>query len=356
MYDWNQTPKTITIKLPTPYKIDVKNFNSEITEYYLQFNIIDLKKHGIIYFYEKVDIETSRIKIYDRHIEFYLNKEIEANWPDLEPKISKDELAQRRKSAKENYEKKVAENRQKAEERKKDLGKFVVDKSMQLDEEKRKELREKKTQEKSSVENELYDFVKKYEQKEKNIVNNNNLGNKNETGFSEATKEKSFSNTFNQNKHLSIAEAQKSLENEGKREAAHEKFKIQSKSDLKNEIFEENDIKKAHQKPVEIEEVRNRKSKEPEAAANAVTLYDRNVAAERNSSNQDLNEIFDERTVEKNKYQIRNESKINVNLTEKAIPHFAARESLSREPPYPKSKKFVAEKNHVTIKSFHNFK
>ena len=31
------------------------------------------------------------------------------------------------------------------------------------------------------------------------------------------------------------------------------------------------------------------------------------------------------------------------------IPHFAARESLSKEPPYPKSKKYVPEKNMVNF-------
>jgi hypothetical protein len=44
---------------------------------------------------------------------------------------------------------------------------------------------------------------------------------------------------------------------------------------------------------------------------------------------------------------IRQPAKINVNLTEKKIAHFAARESLSKEPPYPKSKKYVPEKNYV---------
>lgn len=351
IYDWNQTPKTITIKLPTPYKIDPKNFNTEITEYYLQFNIIDLKKHGIIYFHEKVDFESSRIKIFDRHIEFFINKEIEANWPDLEPKLSKDELAQRRKLAKETYEKIILENRLKAEERKKDLGKFVVDKSMKLDEEKRKELREKKTQEKTSIETDLYDFVKEYDQKEKNInnfdyrkMNNDQQRNnmKTESDLNENQhKEKIYSNTYNQNKHLSLAEDQKNKEHEVQNENQRE---ISKKADLEKDIFEEDDLKKAN----EEEEIKNVNYSEASVAVYNKNNKKRNDIDVTNKNNfQDPNEIFDEQTVEKNKYQIRNESKINVNLTEKAIPHFAARESLSKEPPYPKSKKFVPEKNHV---------
>ena len=61
-----------------------------------------------------------------------------------------------------------------------------------------------------------------------------------------------------------------------------------------------------------------------------------------------MNEIFEKtEIVEEPKTEIRQQSNIKVNLTEKAIPHFAARESLTKEPPYPKSKKFVPEKNMV---------
>jgi len=331
IYDWNQTPKTITIKLPTPYKIDLKNFNTEITEYYLQFNIIDLKKHGIIYFHDKVDFDSSKIKIFDRHIEFFISKETEANWPDLEPKLSKEELAQRRRSAKENYEKKVSENRQKAEERKKELGKFAIDKSMKLDEEKRKELREKKTNEKSSIENELYDFVKQYDQKDKNLSNNTNNNDsynghrKNNINDYSEDKDKSDSNTFNniKNKNLSLAKTENNQEYDQKKAAALEKKHYTD--DLKNDIFNENDLKKTSEKASEVEQNKDKKSNDSQAE---VALYNRNNApVNRNVNNQNSNEIFDEETVEKHKYQIRNESKINVNLNERAIPHFEARES-----------------------------
>jgi len=347
IYEWTQTPKTITIKLPTPYKIDPKNFNTEITEYYLQFNILDLKKHGIIYFLEKVDFESSRIKIFDKHIEFFINKEKEAIWPDLEPKLSKEELTQRRIIAKKNYEKKVSENRQLAEERKKDLGKYVVDKSMKLDEEKRKELTDKKKQEKTTIETELYDFVKQYEGQEKNSSNKNdeNYQNKNnfnnEAGLSEkSNKEKNYSSTYNQNKHLALVE---SLKNQVADKKNENKEIIKSKNDVKYDIFDENEFKKTKEKD---------DSKKADYSQASLEIYDKN-AVNMNNKIQDSNEIFDEQTVEKNKYQIRNESKFNVNLTEKAIPHFAARESLSREPPYPKSKKFVPEKNHVLFKKIY---
>ena len=42
--------------------------------------------------------------------------------------------------------------------------------------------------------------------------------------------------------------------------------------------------------------------------------------------------------------QIRQQETIKVNLTKKLIPTFAARESLSKEPPYPKNKKSIFRK------------
>ena len=50
---------------------------------------------------------------------------------------------------------------------------------------------------------------------------------------------------------------------------------------------------------------------------------------------------------EQNPTNIRKQETIKVNLTKKLIPTFSARESLSKEPPYPKSKKYVPEKNYL---------
>ena len=48
-----------------------------------------------------------------------------------------------------------------------------------------------------------------------------------------------------------------------------------------------------------------------------------------------------------NPSNIRKQETIKVNLTKKLIPTFSARESLAKEPPYPKSKKYVPEKNYL---------
>ncbi len=338
IYEWSQTPKTITIKLPTSYKIDSKNFHSEITEFYIQFNIIDLKKHGIIYFHDKVNFESSRVKIFDRHIEFFIEKIEEANWPDLEPKISKEELADRRKIAKENYSIKIEENRKKATEKKKELEKFVIDKSMKLDADKRNELKEKKNQEKSNVENDLYDFVKEYDEKEKHLITeskNSNLKkytlNNEKDAMENENNKDGYSNTYKQSKFLALAEDEIKLDN---KLVAKDALKLSNINEMKKDIFEEEDFQKQVQKKDLINE-------------KADKIINNENVNKKNFSDLKSTEIFDEKTLEKEKSQIRNQSKIDVNLTEKAIPHFAARESLSKEPPYPKSKKFIPEKNHV---------
>jgi len=74
------------------------------------------------------------------------------------------------------------------------------------------------------------------------------------------------------------------------------------------------------------------------------------ISTSNNLKNENI--IFDDSCITKEKPEsenqsIRQPSNIKVNLTEKIIPHFAARESLSKEPPYPKSKKYVPEKNAV---------
>lgn len=61
------------------------------------------------------------------------------------------------------------------------------------------------------------------------------------------------------------------------------------------------------------------------------------------SSNKDTSSILDNSISAKQ----RQPSKFDVSLTKKMIPHFATRESMTKEPPYPKSKKYNPEKDHL---------
>ena len=63
MFDWTQTPKNLTIKIPIPYKIDAKKFESQITDTYLKINILDPKIFRFIDFHENVDFKSAKIVI-----------------------------------------------------------------------------------------------------------------------------------------------------------------------------------------------------------------------------------------------------------------------------------------------------
>jgi hypothetical protein len=298
MYDWTQTPKNLTIKISIPYKIDAKKFESQVTDSYLKINILDPKIFRFIDFYDYIDFKTAKIVIEDKNIVIFITKLNESTWPHIESKLPKDELIVRRKISDENFNIEIEKNKLKAKETKKDLEKFVFNKSMQITEEKRKELRDKKNLEKTNMETELYDFVKSYDNK-KDLNENNNIKNalpSKETENADTKKEniEKLENTKIQNK------------------------KVENKIEDKYNISNEN---------------------------NKIQKIENNLKSNNNLNN----EIFDDITIEKNQVQIRQETKMNVNLTEKEIPHFAARESLSKDPPYPKWKKFVPEKNHVII-------
>lgn len=241
MNDWIQTPKTITIYISIPYKISADKVDHMITENFIKVNIPDQRVIKLIDLHDSINIESSNIVIEEKRISIYLDKLIEGSWPSLEYKTTnKEELKARRKIGEENYQKRLEGQRNLAVTKKKELERFVIDKSMQIDDEKRKELKDKKTNVKQEAENELYDFVNKVDK----------------------------------------ANNEKPLE---------EKKKIITQ---REEIFNKDEI------------------------------------------------------------SVRSQTQIKVNLTEKLVPHFAARESMTKEPPYPKSKKYVPEKNMVKHNNF----
>jgi hypothetical protein len=181
------------------------------------------------------------------------------------------------------------------------MGKFVFDKSIKIDEEKRKELKEKKKFEKNEAERDLYSFVNNIEQQNDNRIN-------------QVKKIESATTSVVVPEPLTVAVAKPSTS-------------FNKSSDIRNQMIDQT---------------------KPEF----VPQESRNDNAQLSISKKG-NEIFDEKNLEKNNLNeqssVRQSTNIKVNLTEKLIPHFAARESLSKEPPYPKSKKYVPEKNMVLL-------
>jgi hypothetical protein len=284
MLEWKQTPKTITIQKTVGFKVNAKNITSEITDSYIKMNVPDHKIFMHIDLFGEIDMETSKIVIEDKNIFIYLDKCVENIWPRLEfldknnreeYNAMKPQLEERRRNAKDKYEKRMKELEEIAAKQRKENEKYIVDKSIKLDEEKKRVLKEKKTEEKTTAENDLYKFISDYKEKEEEQV-------------------------------------------------------------YRNEILDTKPIEPTIREVTE-EEIIMRKAQEDKKTAQTAII-----------SISKKNEIFEkEEIIATPQTEIRQQSNFKVNLTEKAIPHFAARESLTKEPPYPKSKKFVPEKNMV---------
>ena len=164
MYDWNQTPQTITISIPIPYKVDPKKFDSVVTENSIKLNIPDMKIFKFIDLYDQVDFKSANLIIEDNKIVYYLNKIQETKWPQLEFKpVSKEEIKERRRIAEENYMKYLNSKREVAKNTKTDFEKYVFDKSIKIDEEKRRELNRKKEEKKNTAVGEVYTFLNELE-------------------------------------------------------------------------------------------------------------------------------------------------------------------------------------------------
>jgi hypothetical protein len=282
--DWSQTPSNVTIVIPLNHKITGKDLSHQITENFIKINIIEQKILKLFDLYSEIDIETSKIVLEDKRIIIYLDKLKQENWPSLEFTGSKNEKNERRKKGEENYMKKIAEIEEKSKEQKKLNEKFVFDKSVQLGDERRKDLNLKKDTEKKQVEKELYDFV--------NVMDNT-------SSESEVIK----------------AEAKGIVEEVDT--IVSNKNSITNTDNDKTEISEQGLVPQAKKSYTNNE------------------IFTNETQAVTNNSNT---------------APIRKETEIKVDLTEKLIPHFAARESLAKEPPYPKSKKFNPEKNVVIYK------
>ena len=140
-YDWNETNTSVTITFPLLYKIDKKKFDYTITDSYIKLNLYQMKQFHFIDLMNEVDTDSSQIILEENKIIFNLVKKENVLWKKLESNLPKEELKERRKKADERLEEKIKKKRELAENKKKEFEKFVVDKSIKIDDEFREELR-----------------------------------------------------------------------------------------------------------------------------------------------------------------------------------------------------------------------
>ena len=358
-YDWNETNTSVTITFPLLYKIDKKKFDYTITDSYIKLNLYQMKQFHFIDLMNEVDTDSSQIILEENKIIFNLVKKENVLWKKLESNLPKEELKERRKKADERLEEKIKKKRELAENKKKEFEKFVVDKSIKIDDEFREELRNKKQEEKINAEKDLYKFVDK--------IDNNKIEEEENEDEDDSNINTNVNNNINQQieeeKNNEIIKEEENINNKNEK-----KDNTQIKHALEKDPYEEENKKQKEEKdakPIKhsIESRRNqifsdeleKKPKKEKFNKEAPLKIESPMVASNNFQNT-LQALLDKKEKEEEKEKnpppqqqsdIRKQETIKVNLTKKLIPTFSARESLSKEPPYPKSKKYVPEKNYL---------
>ena len=358
-YDWNETNNSVIITFPLLYKIDKKKFDYTITDSYIKLNLYQMKQFHFIDLKEEIDIDTSQIILEENKIIFNLVKKENKLWKKLESDLTKEELKERRKKANERLEENIKQKRELAENKKKEFEKFVVDKSIKIDDNFREELRNKKQEEKTMAEKDLYKFVdridnnktteEKNDDEDDNIVNEENINNnaninqkiEEEKNNEEINEDDNIKTTENENKNKHLLE-QDPYENEKEieKEVKPIKHNIESR---RNQIFFDEEKEKSKkgkedkEQPLKIESPMVASTNFQNTIKALLDKKDRDIEKEKQKNNETNAQAPN----------IRKQETIKVNLTKKLIPTFSARESLAKEPPYPKSKKYVPEKNYL---------
>lgn len=359
-YDWNETNESVTIIFPLLYKIDKKKFDYTITDSYIKLNLYQMKQFHFIDLMGEINPDSSQIILEENKIIFNLIKKENSLWKKLESSLSKDELKERRKKANERLEENIKKKRELAENKKKEFEKFVVEKSIKIDDNFREELRNKKEEEKTNAEKDLYKFVER-------IDNNNNKINEEENEDEDDDKNINNNNINNINQNIEEEKNNEEIDNKGNTKDTNIKYKLEKdpyennkepekEKDIKpikhsiesrrNQIFlDELDTKSKKSKTKDINNNTQEQPLKIESPMVASTNFQNTIQALLDKKEKDSEK--EKNPQQENPSNIRKQETIKVNLTKKLIPTFSARESLAKEPPYPKSKKYVPEKNYL---------
>ena len=361
-YDWNETNSGVTITFPLLYKIDKKKFDYTITDSYIKLNLYEMKQFHFIDLMGEIDVDSSKIVFEENKIIFNLTKKENSLWKKLESNLPKDELKERRKKATERLEESIKQKRELAQNKKKEFEKFVVEQSIKIDDNRREEIRTKKEEEKTAAEKDLYKFVEKIDNRkingededDTNNLQNNNINKAIEESKNNEEIEEDNKNIDNED-NINSTEVSNKFKSEEKtlNEKSSSKLKITDDPYKNEKIEEEKDptpikhsIESRRKQIFSDEEI-----KKENLIKEKPLVVDSPMVTENNFQNT-LRALINKEEKEKEPPKpqptnIRKPETIKVNLTKKMIPTFAARESLAKEPPYPKSKKYVPEKNYL---------
>ena len=360
-YDWNETNTGVTIIFPLLYKIDKKKFDYTLTDSYIKLNLYQMKQLHFIDLMGEINVDESKIVFEENKIIFNLAKKENGLWKKLESNLPKDELKERRKKANERLEEAIKQKRELAETKKKEFQKFVVEQSIKIDDNRREEIRTKKEEEKTAAEKDLYKFVDKMDkgkideevdEDDENVKKNDK--NDENVNINQKVEEETKINEENENDNKNNDNTNDNNNNNEKNEVKHKLEEDPYKNE--EELFKREEVKD----PTPIKHIESRRNQiffDEEKNKNKNEMKEKPIVIQspmvaQNNFQNTLKALInkEEKSKEPPKPQptnIRKDKTIKVNLTKKMIPTFAARESLAKEPPYPKSKKYVPEKNYL---------
>ena len=364
-YDWNETNTGVTIIFPLLYKIDKKKFDYTMTDSYIKLNLYQMKQLHFIDLMGEINVDESKIVFEENKIIFNLAKKENGLWKKLESNLPKNELKERRKKANERLEESIKQKRELAETKKKEFEKFVVDQSIKIDDNRREEIRTKKEEERTAAEKDLYKFVDKMDkgrideevdEDDENTKKNENFEKNDENvNINQKVEEETKINEENENDNKKNENTNDNNNDNEKNEVKHKLEEDPYKNE--EEIFKREEVKDPTPIKHSIESRRNQIFFDEEKNKNKNEMKEKPIVIQspmvaQNNFQNTLKALInkEEKSKEPPKPQptnIRKEQTIKVNLTKKMIPTFAARESLAKEPPYPKSKKYVPEKNYL---------
>ena len=281
--EWKQTFSHLIITLQLSRITKSDKLDVFIANSYVKLNFFDPNELRFIDFFKFVSPESLKISLEGKSIHLVIEKSIHENWEKLEFLGSKQELIERRKIAEKIRLEEIENLRKVSKDTVKELNDFVITKSLEIGDEQRKALNYKKSQEKQDEVNKLIQFTQEYE---KNSMQPNNY----------------------------VVNSIKQIDNKINEGYKH----IEDDKNISNILLETNNSIKQNKDNEEL------------------IINNRN------------NEIYETNPkIEKNNTEIRSTSTYEVNLTRKLIPHYAARESIAKDPPMPKSKilKYKDSKN-----------
>lgn len=292
--DWNQTLSHIVCKYQHSIRVKKENLNIFITEAFLRINITDPNVIKVVDFYAEVKPDSMKIVLEGNMILITIEKQQHENWKNLSYIGTKDDLNTRRKIAEEKRMTELKLLTEKSKKTTKEVKDFVINKSIEIGDEQRRVLISKKAYEKNAEISNLNEFTDNYN-------------------------EKSVIERREKDKISSISKENNSKDIESSNLFTQDSYNNQEKNILQPIVqLEKKDV-------IKLSSTSN----------NSRTIDSIKQTATFN--------------VEEEPIKIRETKTYEINLTKKLIPHYAARESIAREPPMPKTKylKFKGEKDQL---------